>query len=205
MKTGLWALLVAVCGLAMIVGGHFYQQSVAESQNPNEQALNQIKTAALRKNPDAPVAEAMRLEGNSIIKQVVDNEKDSAKRTRFLTESFFGFYMVNTRSRFSFCQEQGVDIHAYVDAFAKVNAAEYAKAQELAKQIAFDPEAMVQSIAPQLNKTIAQDMTDIAAGASLSIKAACTLFVTNANQFAEAMYIGKRQPEMAKALFADKL
>jgi hypothetical protein len=117
-------------------------------------------------------------------------------------DAFFAFYFINTRARRDLCMANGVDIRAFVDAFARVHAAEYAQAKALYQKSGASEEAAYTAMKPSLPEMVSRDMRDIASAEQIG--EACRLLAADADALATEMHLSKLQPAVFEALSAGK-
>lgn len=152
-----------------------------------EHKLEEMKQQGIKKHPDMPVSESMYHEAASMGSNILENESDPEKRLRTAAIMYFGFYLVNTRERPDFCNEQGVNISPFVSTFLKVQRSVHAKAKTVLSQTPYTEDKLYEMLQPQMRKIISQDMQDIASKSNTTIKGACELISASGEVLASKM------------------
>ena len=117
-------------------------------------------------------------------------------------DAFFAFYFINTRGRRDACLVHGVDIRAFVDAFTRVHAVEYAQAKALYLRSGASEEAVYSALKPSLPEIVARDLRGIASADKMA--EACRLLADEADALAAEMHLSKLQPAVFETLAAGK-
>ncbi len=194
---------VAVFLIAFLVvkyGVQYYQEQTAVSTA--SQSIEQIRKDAALNHPNTDLSTAMQQEATSKAQTKLTNQTDGKKQLQDAAGMFMGFFLINTRTRPEFCNEQGVNIQTFVTAFEKQHESELTKARHVILDSAMDENKLYSMLQPQLQKLIIQDMKDIASTNKLSIKDACVLIADNGEALATQMHISKTQPKVYQVLLA---
>lgn len=205
MNKYVWPVLVA-CVVLGVTGMLVFRH--VKFRSPEVEQVMQLQESMVKKSnekyPGMSKQQAIQAVVTDTIRDVIANQKDEHKKYEFLVGGFFGFYQVNTRARYDYCKERGVDISSFVQEFEKRNQKEYEQALKFAQQLGFDVEKTYNVLAEAHRNTIEHDMQDIAAATKGTEKSACQLMALQAPRFADFLYIGTRQPDLYKVLFVDK-
>jgi hypothetical protein len=174
--------------------------------------FNQADEAKLNVKVDKILSEAKPIGDKSASevmreKMIIDstksmNEQNSDhKKSLNAAANFFGFYFINTRNRFDYCQALGVNLQGFVDAFKTENQKEFIEASNIfSTSTTPNVESLYTVIKPSLEKTIKFTMTDQAKQAGLSQVDFCHAIENNSADFASRMRYASAVPEMAAQL-----
>ncbi len=167
-----------------------------------DKAFEQMRTEANKTHPNDTTGEGMHQAATSMIEKSLAGETDATKKARLAGNTFSGYYYGNLRTRKTYCSEQGVDISPFTNEFAQIHTNELRKAREAAKLTDEIIDNRFAILRPHMEKTVAQDMKDIADDQKISLKAACQLFADQGKALAAEMHVSKQQPMLAAALAA---
>lgn len=191
-------LVAAAIGFGVMQFGiHKYREK--ESVAAATDQLNQAKADALKNNPNLSASDALQQAGAKMATNAINSAPPDQKRLT-AASSFYGFYLINVRTRAEYCQQQGVDIHAFTDAFTASNAKILAVAQPLIEANNMTVDKLYDMFKPQLNSAIDTDMKDVAAANKTDAKGACKAFVAHATEINERLQFAKNLPEAYQAL-----
>lgn len=205
-------LLVLIVGLAVVVVGLFAnnmrRQSAVKAETAKEEAMrkgvdeaNQRLNAAADKHPEQMRSEAMANEANRMLNEKLSGNASQQQKLANAAGAFMGFYLINTRSRVDFCNDQGVNISSFANAITSAHTRELAKAREIMTNVAkVDDDQIYAKMGSQLRPMVLQDMQDLATAQKLNLKQACQLFADNGPAIAAEMNIRKTQPLVASML-----
>jgi hypothetical protein len=159
----------------------------------------------LEKPPEElPSAVAQREATESMARKLA--RQSGAERAGTAADNFWGFYLLNTRARPDYCAGKGVDIGAFVRAFEDYHAPEVAIAKDIYRASPERPpvDKLYEMVKPDLEATVAQDQSDMAAGLHVSQKEACEFLLKNADAMLAEVNLKKMQPAVYSALHAAK-
>lgn len=165
-----------------------------------ETRMTQLQARAAARHPGQPPSEAVAREAATEIEGLVLGQADNRKKFLTAAASFVGFRLGNTRARVELCREQGVDIAAFVTAFERANAAEWARAQTAVDEFPADLETMYTTLKPQLVQAAEQDMRDVASQMGGTMKQACQLVADNADAMGSQTKFSVAQPAVHRVL-----
>lgn len=196
-------LIAVVFVVGFVAVRHFMQrQDERTAAGAAERTVEELRQKGVEKHPEQPLSSAMHQEAVAMAESKLSEETDQGKRVVSAASMFFGFYLVNTRERVLFCQEQGIDIGSFVEPFAAAHAAELQKARAvLAGQVS--EEKLYGMVRSQLRTVVVQDMQDIAAQSQTDAKGACELIAANGPAVAAEMHLSKTQPAVRRALLGN--
>jgi type II secretory pathway pseudopilin PulG len=167
-----------------------------------DKAFEQMRTEANKTHPNDTTGEGIQQAATTMIEKSLAGETDATKKARLAGNTFSGYYYGNMRVRKAYCQEQGVDISPFTNAFADMHKTELRKARQAAKLTDEIIDTRFAILQPQMTKLISQDMRGIADDQKISLKEACQLFVEQGKELAAEMHVSKQQPSLAAALAA---
>ena len=129
-----------------------------------------------------------------------------AEQAGTAADNFWGFYLINTRARLEYCAGKGADIGPFVRAFEDYHALEVAIAKDIYRASPERPpvDKLYEMIKADVEATVAQDQTDMAAGLHVSQKEACAFLVKNTDAMLAEVNLKKMQPAVYAALHAAK-
>lgn len=130
--------------------------------------------------------------------------KSPASTIASVTDQFFGFYMINARSRFAYCQSLGVDLTAFVAEFSQSNRAELTAARAQLKATGRNEDALYREIEPMLVKSIAGISKAQADQYHVTEAEFCQEVAKNATEYAKLMTFAANAPEQDKLLLVGK-
>lgn len=195
-----WIATIAIA-LVAYFGVKSLRQS-ATDRLPTEAEVTEkvdgMRNAASAANPNLSKSDALREYANKQSAEKL-SKQDATNQTQTATSMFFGFYFVNTRARFDYCANRGVDITPFVSAFQKKYAGQYALATSNAKSFNFDPQTIISVGGHELAKMAEQDMKDIAASVQIPESETCAWFNANAVEVANLIVL---PPQVARSLNA---
>jgi hypothetical protein len=210
MLVGVVVVLLAVSFLYVKHRVTARKQEVAEMRKAKaaEAALQNIdqtlaRAGLSRERPeDRPSAVAQQEATDNMAKKLA--AQSGPERAGTAADNFWGFYLLNTRSRLDYCAAKGVDIGPFVRAFADFHAQEVAIATDIYRASPQRPpvDRIYDMIKPDLEATVAQDQTDMAAGLHVSQKEACEFLLKNADAMLAEVNLKKMQPAVYSALHA---
>lgn len=198
------AMKVVVTLVAAAVGFgamQFFIRSNHEHQSISDvtDQINQAKADALKKNPNMSPVDAEHEAGNKVAAAAINSATPGDKRVT-AASTFYGFYLLNVRARAEFCQQQGVDIHAFTDVFAHSNAQYQAVAQPLLTANNMSEDKLYDMFKQQLTTAVDNDMKDVASANKTNAKGACKVFVTHAAEINDQLQFAKNLPAAYQAL-----
>ncbi|MCH8080685.1 MAG: hypothetical protein IIA06_13070 [Proteobacteria bacterium] len=167
-----------------------------------ESEWEQIQSTAKENYSDSTPVEAIYKASKEFAEDELENIKSNREKLHFVANSFFGFYFINTRSRNNYCENLGVDITPYVNAFAHYNKSEYQRAITIYAQAGTDKEQQWSYIKPYSIKMVEQDMQEIADTNQITLEEACKLFADNP-EFASEMTFAKRASAVTYQVLMD--
>ncbi|MFL6621879.1 MAG: hypothetical protein ACJ8NR_04595 [Sulfurifustis sp.] len=193
------SVLVFVAAFVVVKYGFDAYQRYKTQANV-EASMAKLKADGVKNNPNLPVSEAMGREAVAKTSEQLSAEGDEKTRRARAASSYFGFYLVNTRTRPEFCRQQNVDITPFVSAFEREHKAESAQARAALAAVDTDENQLFGLVEKQLKQVIVQDMNDIAASNKVSVREACQMIASNGETVAAEMHISKVQPAVYRTL-----
>lgn len=158
----------------------------------------------IEKPEERPSAVAQQEATESMARKLA--RQTGAERAGTAADNFWGFYLINTRARLDYCAGKGVDIGPFVRAFEDYHAPEVAIAKDIYRASPERPpvDKLYEMIRADVEATVAQDQTDMAAGLHVSQKEACAFLVKNTDAMLAEVNLKKMQPAVYAALHAAK-
>ena len=198
-------IVVAAVAIAVFYGvkelkqSWFDQRAIAKVDN----TVNQLREEAIRANPEAP-AEAMKeAAGKHMAEQLASQSGDKAKQASTAADQFWGFFLVNTRTRFDYCKEQGVDISSFVKAFERIHGKEVARASAIYAREGADIDKIYGMLKVTNRKVIEDDMQGMAKTHNTNLREVCRAFAENGQEIADEMQLSKAHPVLHQVLLRD--
>jgi hypothetical protein len=212
MIVGVVLVLLAVSFLYATRRIAAHKQQVAEMRKAKaaETALQNLdqtlaRAGVSRERPeDRPSALAQQEATDSMAKKLA--AQSGPERDGTAADNFWGFYLVNTRSRLDYCAAKGVDIGPFVRAFADFHVQEVAIATDIYRASPQRPpvDKIYDMIKPDLEATVAQDQADMATSLNMTRKEACEFLNKNTDAMLAEVNLRKMQPAVYAALHAAK-
>jgi hypothetical protein len=199
MKSALGTLAGIAAFLIVFIAGKYGVQKSGERRalSATEQNLSRPQTEAPAAPSGSHPPTAIQQEATKYFAAKAPADGVGLKKQNDAADAFWAFYFINTRGRYDVCQESGVDIRAFVDAFARVHLSEYAKAKAVYLRSGSNEEKVYLMLKPSLNKIVLHDMGDMSAQ---KMTEACQLLVINADAMAADMHISRLQPAVFEVL-----
>lgn len=197
-KKLLSVIAFAIAFLGVKYGFQYYQEQRAVSAV--NQSIEQLKKDAVLKHPNTDLSIAMQQEAISQAQTKLTTQTDKKKQLEDAASMFMGFFLINTRTRPEFCNEQGIDIQAFVTAFEKQHGVELRKARQVMIDSGMDDNKLYSLLEPQFQKMLLQDMNDISSTNKISMKDTCSLIADQGESLATRMHISKTQPKVYQVL-----
>ena len=157
----------------------------------------------LEKPPELPPSAVAQQEATESMARKLARQT-GAERAGTAADNFWGFYLINTRARLDYCAGKGVDIGPFVRAFEDYHAPEVAIAKDIYRASPERPpvDKLYEMIKADMEATVAQDQTDMAAGLHVSQKEACAFLLKNTDAMLAEVNLKKMQPAIYSALHA---
>jgi hypothetical protein len=172
------------------------EQSTAEAVNKR---MDELRARAEREHPDMAKSDALKeVASKEAAKKLAT--QTSSQQVETAASMFWGFYWINTKARADYCTRRGVDLGPFVTAFESEHSAELARAKAVFAATGTDPAEIYPVLLPRLEKTVEQDMKDVATGANAPLEEACNLFNEHAEQFAKFIQM---PPHVKEALMTE--
>jgi hypothetical protein len=165
-----------------------------------EQQMEQMQADAVAKRPDQPKSMAFAEEAKERTAEKLAAAPTVTKRENDAADMFWGFYLGNTRLRPAYCKEQGVDITAFVTAFAKAHETEFAKAKAVYRRAGANENEVFGQVESMVRGMIVQDVKDMAAAFETTEAGACQIIADNADALVAEMLLSKVNPPVYEAL-----
>lgn len=193
MRINLVTVIAFVIGfLGVKYGLEYYRESQAVDKATQE--IEALREQARAEHPDEPEVLVVQ---EAAIKKAEDNIRSKGskeKKIQTAASTFLGFYLVNFRKRAEYCDQQGVDITPFTNAFRDSHAKEYDTAINAIAYSQSDLSKLYNMLEEQLQKVIDQDMQFIAQQNSISVADACKLLADSADVIVPNMHISVMQP-----------
>ncbi|UTW01179.1 hypothetical protein KDW99_08665 [Marinomonas rhizomae] len=190
------SLLVMFC--TVYYGAAYYDKYLASKMAG--ELLDTIKEEARESYPDELEMAAMKKVAISRSEDDLNNQKTFEDKRKKAADIFFGFYLINVKSRVEYCLDLGVNIAPFSSLFKKSNWNEYLIAKEARAYNSSDIEELYQLLEPQMMEVVGVDMKGIASENGLSVTESCQLFVDYAPRVVSQMHISAMNPAVYKAL-----
>jgi hypothetical protein len=165
-----------------------------------EAAFEEIESEAERSASTAPKSVIRQEIAIEKAEQNINSKSTPQQKKKAAVSTFMGFYLVNFRTRTEYCDELGIGISTFTDEFKRLHRDELSVSREVVFKKQADINKLYELIHPQLQKVIAQDMSDIAAQYQVTNVQACQLVEDNGVAFAEAIHVSKIQPSVFREL-----
>jgi hypothetical protein len=188
--------------VAVIIVARYVMQQNADSRDVAQakKEFQQMQADAQQKHPDLLPTIALHQEVQKKTIEKLSNIKSEQEKLKTAADHFFGFYFNNTRSRYDYCQEKGVDIQSFVDAFAEIHTSELKKAQSVYQQAGIDAENLWVQIKPMVAKVVEQDMQDTSKANKITLEETCRALARNAKTIVPGMHLSKSSPAVYQVL-----
>lgn len=205
----LWFVAFAVAFVAVkeIKQWYFDRQAFEKAGSAANQSMDEMRARAAAEHPEKPVAyavqeEAVKRSNESLSQKSGDKKADAA------AGQFIGYYMINVRTRYDYCNSLGVDISPYTNAFIAEHKDLYAKSRMIHARSPYTPDkiesAMYEQLLPTFQKTIVDAMSTIAKQNNATEKDVCVAFNTNGAELAAEMLLAKINPALNQAMLEAK-
>ncbi|HEX7644226.1 MAG TPA: hypothetical protein VF472_18630 [Burkholderiaceae bacterium] len=192
-------IVAAAIGFAAAkYGWHKYQDHLAKQGADDK--IAQLRAEAAKDSPNAPTSMGMQQAAIRDAANAVNSAADDQARRSAAASTFFGFYLINSRSRPEFCKEQGVDITAFTSPFESHHARLLEVSRPIMVSAGYDEEKLYGMLKPQLRSMLEQDMKDIATSAHTDAKGACELLASVGANVADKLQFDKMQPTVYHVL-----
>lgn len=193
----LWLIAFSLAFFVVKYAKEGYMAHAIEDANVK---LESVKQEAVAKRPDlAPsVAFAEAAKHNSEASLTAAGGSD--KKISMAADQFVGFYYVNVKTRYEYCNKLGVDITPFVTAFKAVNAEEYRITIEEEIRQKVNIEWSISKLEPSWQSIINQAMQDASKQYKVSTKEVCEIFANNSSEIAAEMTLQKVNPALYAAL-----
>ena len=168
--------------------------------NAVDKKTAEIKANAAKNYPNEPDAIAYQKEAAAEAGSAIQNAGSAEGRRNTAVGAFYGFYLVNVRSRVDYCIRQGVNIDAFTTPSKSNNAPVLAVAAPLLTTMGMDQDKLYATLKTQISDMVETDMKGIAANSKTDAKGACQLMATNGGAIAEQMRFSKMLPEAYQVL-----
>jgi hypothetical protein len=179
------------------------EAAVTVNREIEEMRSRAARTAGDPAQDPAAFAQAFRSEALKKSSERLASAPAGQKASRAAGQ-FMGFYLANVRTRAAYCRARDVDISPFVEAFSAGHASLYAKSRTIlsrGRYTADELEAkLLEALAPTFSKTIADDMTGLAAASKITEADACRLLSDRGAEFAGRMLLSKSNPLLYEAL-----
>jgi hypothetical protein len=166
------------------------------------QKLEQLQAQAESRHPGESATLALKKEAAASAATELQRAPNASARERSAADMFWGYYFLNTRSRPEYCRARGVDIHAFVAAFAAANADELRAARAIYRRAGADENDTYRLSASLLDKVLQQDMREAATSNHLSEIEVCQVIEDHADALVARLQLSKAQPTVYATLHA---
>lgn len=180
----------------------------------NKRIANKSSNQRLSASMDKDIAEARihALNGKSMTDAMRENAAKEAniamngansdlKKLGVASAQFFGFYLINAKTRFDYCNQLGVNTKRFVDELEKVNSRELVASRLiLLRNDHIDENQFYLSIKPAMEKALSTLMKDQANQSKMTETEFCKSIDNSAAQYASMMKFSDGMPEQSKML-----
>lgn len=165
-----------------------------------EDEYSRLVKEGLAENPDMPASVAAQKRARVVGAEQLAEAGSDSERNMIAAGQFWGFLYVNTRARSRYCDDVGVDITPFAEAFAKAHEREQAVAAHVFSEAGFRLEDHWESLEPAMLKAVRQDMSDIQKMNNLSAVDACRIFAEKPDALVENMLLRDKAPATYETL-----
>lgn len=166
--------------------------------------FDEMKAKAAREQPHRPTAYVVLEEAVKKSNASLARETNLTKKADEAANQFLGFYLVNTKALAEHCRRLGVDIAAFVQAFAGEHAALYQKSRQIHDR---DPDGadkmeaeVYRALEPQLDQMMADSMKAAAQQYGASEQQVCQAIADHPKEMASQFTLAKVNPGLHQAL-----
>lgn len=168
---------------------------------------DQIRENAKANQPDKPLSDAMRDEAIKLSAKSL-SEKSGDDKSLAAAGQYLGYYLVNVKSRYEFCNSLGVDITPFVTAFKAENEKFYEKSRAIVARRGFSNLQEIEDLhlknSSVIYKVISDDMGNVAKAKKMTVKDVCGLYRTKGAELAAFHKLSNRNPYVYKVLLEAK-
>lgn len=199
----LWLAAVwAACFLGGMVVTKFAIEGYRATKGVNsaQAELMKMKTDAVSARPDLAPSKAFIEAASKNAESTLASADTADKKLSVAAEQFFGFYFINVKTRYEYCDKLGVDISPFVNAFKAIHAQEYRIASDAVAREKYNPEWVLSKMAPSMRSIIDQTMNDAAQQYKVTPKDICTGLAEHGPESAAGLALQKLAPKIYGAL-----
>ena len=193
---------VALIAGFVIVQRFLHQARAHDAKVDANRAIEQALSNGVKNRPDLPVPAAQRQGLADQMSADLNAEQDPAKRARMAAEMFWGFYYLNTRARYDYCKEKGVDIVKFTRAFSGAHIDALNKARAIYAKAGANEYKLYDDMQRELKRMVVADQMQLANMNGQSVEESCEWTAKNADKLVDALDFTKMQPEVYKVLAA---
>ena len=172
----------------------------------NETMAGEIKNAQAQATQEKSATEVLSDNLKKQLSATLEAANTEKQKIVVASNTFFGAYFLNTRTRPAYCRALGTPTPAFANAYAIYHRDLFSTAEEIQIQDfkennhAYNIDKLYALIAPALEKVIAQDMKDAAAALKISEGEVCRSMEQDANLWVTELDYKKQLPEVAQLL-----
>ena len=191
----------ALAGLvALNLAAHVLVNETVNSPSAKAEGVYfKMEREAQQKYQGLPPAQATGRYASELASKELAAAGTADERALKAAQIFIGFYLVNTRARAEFCQEQKVDITGFVNELSRLHPSQLARATALLEAQGTSVEQIWSTLHASLRHAVEHDMGSIV-GFGMSMEKLCQDIVHRPVSFASKVNLAKRQPDVQRAL-----
>jgi hypothetical protein len=195
-------ILMFVVYFLVHYGMQYYNEYAISKET--DKLIETIKETSKEEYPDEVEIVAMQKTAARRSEENMNAQGSFEGKRKAAADTFFGFYLVNVRTRMEYCRDLGIDVLSFSNLFKETYKKEYSIAKKLREYSLSDIDNLYSSIQPVVMKVIKQDMESLAAGNGMSISESCQLLVDEASQIIYSMHMSTSNPAVYSVLMSNK-
>jgi len=193
-------VVAAIFGVVVLTQWWVEEAKVASVEKYRDQ-LRQGALGATSSLPDDAKKDAS---GKLVASTPASPSAESTKQASTAADQFWRYFWVNTRMRFDYCKEQGVDISAFTQAFENLHRDDVKRASAISAREGADKEKIYSLLKSEHRKVIEDDMLGIARANNTDLREVCRSLAEHGLEAADAMQLAKVNPAIHQALVTDQ-
>lgn len=193
-------VVAAIFGVVVLTQMWFEEAKVASVEKYRDQRRQDalVATSSLQ---DVAKKDAS---GKAVASKPASPSAESTKQASSAANQFWRYFWVNTRTRFDYCKEQGVDISAFTRAFEHLHRDDVKRASAISAREGADEEKIYSLLKSEHRKVIEDDMLGIARANNTDLREVCRSLAEHGLEAADAMQLAKVNPDIHQALVTNQ-
>jgi hypothetical protein len=176
------------------------------SAQASETMAGEIKNAQAQATQEKSATDVLAENSKKQLSATLEAANTEKKKIVVASNTFFGAYFMNTRTRPAYCSALGAPIPAFAKAYATHHrdlfvAAEKIQIQDFKENNhEYNIDKFYSLVSPATEKVVAQDMKDAAVALKISEREVCKSMEQDANLWVTEIDYKKQMPEVAQLL-----